>query len=34
MLLYNAANGSSNGGISGNGSVEDILQQVVDILEE
>jgi hypothetical protein len=35
MLLYNAANGASiSGGTSGNGSVDNILQQVVDILEE
>jgi hypothetical protein len=32
MLLYNAYNGGK--GTSGNGSVDDILQQVVDILEE
>jgi hypothetical protein len=32
MLLYNAYNGGS--GTTGNGSVEDILQQLVDILEE
>jgi hypothetical protein len=32
MLLYDAYNAGS--GTSGNGSVDDILQQIVDILEE
>jgi hypothetical protein len=32
MLLYDAYNGGK--GTNGNGSVDDILQQIVDILEE
>jgi hypothetical protein len=35
LLLYDAYNGGTNTtGTNGNGSVEDVLQQLVNILEE